>query len=294
MPQQAPSRYIYGEECWFDFDGYRMRYLRAGSGPPVVLIHGLMAYSFSWRFNMEALAREHTVYAVDLLGTGFSDRPPRYKVEYSLKATAERMLQWMYALGMRDAAVVGTSHGGGIALMMASHDRQRGTGLISKVVSVAGVNPWTTRGHTRARVFGHPVGATWFRLMLWPMVGVVGPMLLERMYGTRTKVTRETLEGYRQALLVENSVYYGLDLIKSWRSDLRDLQNAVGVIADMPALLIWGDKDKLVPLRGGRELLQHLRNAELVIMKNVGHLPYEEAPEEFNEILLHFLRYDRA
>ena len=65
------------EECWMDFDGIRMRYLRAGSGPPLILLHGLMAYSFSWRFTLSALAPYATLYAPDLPGAGFSDRPAR-------------------------------------------------------------------------------------------------------------------------------------------------------------------------------------------------------------------------
>ena len=67
-------------ECWMDFDGARMRYLRAGSGPPLILLHGLLAYSFSWRYTLQSLAPYATVYAPDLMGAGFSDRdPPRGK-----------------------------------------------------------------------------------------------------------------------------------------------------------------------------------------------------------------------
>ena len=58
-----------------DLDGARMRYLRAGSGPALVLLHGLLGYSFSWRYTMPALAPYATVYAPDMMGAGFSDRP---------------------------------------------------------------------------------------------------------------------------------------------------------------------------------------------------------------------------
>ena len=62
------------EECSVTLDGVRWRYLHAGSGPPLLLIHGFMAYSFSWRFNMEALSQHFSVYAIDLPGCGFSQR----------------------------------------------------------------------------------------------------------------------------------------------------------------------------------------------------------------------------
>ena len=74
------------EECWMDFDGARMRYLRAGSGPPLILLHGLLGYSFSWRFALPALAPYATVYAPDMLGAGFSGRPTG--VDHSMRGTA--------------------------------------------------------------------------------------------------------------------------------------------------------------------------------------------------------------
>src|SRR6202040_2936279 len=79
------------EECWMDLDGARVRYLRAGSGPPLILLHGLLAYSFSWRFTLQSLAPYATVYAPDLLGAGFSDRPR--DIDHSMRATARRVLR---------------------------------------------------------------------------------------------------------------------------------------------------------------------------------------------------------
>ena len=76
------------EECWMDFEGARLRYLRAGSGPPLVLLHGLLGYSFSWRYTLPGLAPFATVYAPDLLGAGFSDRPPG--LDHSMRGRARR------------------------------------------------------------------------------------------------------------------------------------------------------------------------------------------------------------
>ncbi len=283
------DRFIFGEECWSEVAGKRMRYLRAGSGPPLVLIHGLFGYSFSWRFNWEVLSKEHTVFAVDLLGMGYSERPEFGTLPYDLPATAERMLAWMSGLGIRDAALVGTSHGGGLALAMAARDRQEGRGLIAKLVSVAGVNPWTTRGHKRTRIFGHPVGAAIFK-MLAPIVGIPKLSMLDRMYGDHSRLTEATREGYRKALDLPRSIAYGIAICRTWRSDLAYLKEAVAQIGNLPTLLIWGRKDNVVPLSGGEELKRHLKNAELVVIDSSGHLPYEEYPEEFNRILLDFLR----
>jgi len=283
------GRFVFGEECWSTVAGHRMRYLRAGSGPPLVLIHGLLGYSFSWRFNWEPLAREFTVYAVDLLGIGFSDRPPVGSVPYDLCATADRMLEWMKSIGIRNAVLVGTSHGGGLAIAMAARDRQQGLGLIAKLVSVAGVNPWTPVGHLRARIFGHPVGSVVFK-MLAPMLGMARLAMLERMYGDNSRITAETLEGYRVPLELPRSLDYGIAIARNWQKDLACLPDAIEQIGDLPTLLIWGKKDKVVPIVSGHELKRHLKNAELEVMDRSGHLPYEEYPEEFNHILLRFLQ----
>src|SRR4051794_10184487 len=106
------------EECWAEIDGHRMRYLRAGSGPPVLLIHGLMAYSFSWRFTVPALTPYRTVYAPDLLGTGYSEHPT--SLDYSISPAADRLWKFLDSIGVTDVDIVGSSLGGGIAVHMAA------------------------------------------------------------------------------------------------------------------------------------------------------------------------------
>mgnify|MGYP003946249201 CR=1 FL=1 len=73
-----------------------MRYLRAGLGPPLILLHGLLGYSFSWRYTIPALAEQATVYAVDMLGVGFSDRPAG--LDCCLRSCAERLLDYLPAI----------------------------------------------------------------------------------------------------------------------------------------------------------------------------------------------------
>src|SRR5579862_7138268 len=103
------------QECWMDFDGARMRYLRAGSGPPLILLHGLLGYSFSWRYTMPALAPYATIYAPDLLGAGFSDRPAG--IDHSVRGTVRRLLQFIERLNISSFDLLGTSRGGAVAMM---------------------------------------------------------------------------------------------------------------------------------------------------------------------------------
>ena len=86
------------EEHWLELADGRMRYLKAGSGPALILIHGLMGYSFSWRFTIPALAPHATVYAIDNLGAGLSIA--NEGMDCTVRATAERVLQFADALGI--------------------------------------------------------------------------------------------------------------------------------------------------------------------------------------------------
>lgn len=282
------GRYIFGEECWAEMEGYWMRYLRAGSGPPLVLLHGLMAHSFSWRFNWQVLSKKHTVYAVDLLGIGYSDRPPVGAIPLDLPHTAERMLRWMQQEGIRNAAVVGTSHGGGLAIAMANLDQKRHSGLISKLILVSAVNPWTTVGHKRTKLFSTRLGGLMLKALV-PWLGIKRSIMLGRMYGDRTKLTRETFLGYRKPLMLPRSIDYGIGIAKSWATDIPYLKGCIEQISSLPILLVWGDRDRMVPLKSGEELNRHLKNSRLVELPGVGHLPYEENPAEFNRALLEFL-----
>src|SRR6267143_1830686 len=112
----ASEQQIQIEEHWLELTDGRMRYLKAGSGPAIILIHGLMGYSFSWRFAIPALAPHATVYAIDNLGAGLSTA--RDDMDCTVRATAERILQFADVLGIKDFDLLGTSHGGGVAIMV--------------------------------------------------------------------------------------------------------------------------------------------------------------------------------
>src|SRR5436305_2644897 len=151
--QDLPGLAEGGEECWMDLEGARMRYLRAGSGPPLILLHGLLAYSFSWRYTLPALAHHASVYAPDLLGSGFSDRPPG--LEHSMHATAYRVLKFAQQLGLRAFDLLGTSRGGAVAMCAAAECARLMPELrVRKLVLVCPVNPYSSHGKWLAPLLG--------------------------------------------------------------------------------------------------------------------------------------------
>ena len=262
-----------------------MRYLRCGSGPALLLVHGLLGYSFSWRFNLPVLGRHFTVYAPDLLGTGFSDRPKG--LDCSMAALAERLFDLLRALGIRELDLVGTSHGGALATLMAANSQQSREMEIRKLVLVAPVNPWSEAGRRRVRVLSTATGRALF-LGIAPWLGPTGPLWLRRMYGDPTRIPPGTLNGYRAPLRNPGAWEYALEVVRSWRNDLRHLESHYARI-HLPTLLIWGDRDVVVQTSSARMVQRAIPGAELAIVRGAGHLPYEECPEEFNRILLRFL-----
>src|SRR5947209_2041529 len=95
--------------------GHRMRYLTAGSGPPLVLLHGLLGFSFSFSENLPALAKVATVYAPDLLNTGYSDR---VTTGATLSDLADQVSDFMASVGIAQADLLGSSHGGSVAMLL--------------------------------------------------------------------------------------------------------------------------------------------------------------------------------
>jgi pimeloyl-ACP methyl ester carboxylesterase len=114
-------------------------------------------------------------------------------------------------------------------------------------------------------------------------------LAMSRMYGDPTKITAETLEGYSRMMDLPGTIEYALEIVRSWNHDMRELKSRIPRLADMPVLLLWGSLDRAVAPASARQLAAKLRNARLIVMNGMGHMPYEEAPEQFNRLVLDFL-----
>jgi 4,5:9,10-diseco-3-hydroxy-5,9,17-trioxoandrosta-1(10),2-diene-4-oate hydrolase len=277
-PQSSPAI----EERWAVVDGYRMRYLCGGAGPALVLVHGLLGYSFSWRHALPVLSEKATVYAVDMLGVGFSDRPPNLDCRF--QAHAERLLAFLDGVGITSCDLLGTSHGGAVAMMAAALAPER----VQRLILVAPANPWSTHGKVWARFLtSRPM--SWLILRLGPGMEVAHDLMLRRLYGDRSRIRPGTLAGYSAPLGIPGAFKYWLDVMITWNRDLDELQSAMPRIAHIPALLLWGGKDRAVDPASAAELRRQFTDCQIEIYDGVGHLPYEEVPERFNSSIMQFL-----
>jgi pimeloyl-ACP methyl ester carboxylesterase len=270
------------EEKVATIEGRRIRYLRAGSGPPLLLIHGLMGYSFSWRFNIPVFAQKRTVYAIDLLGAGYSDRPGN--LDCSLHATARRLLQLLDELQISVFDLLGTSHGGAVAMVLAAGAGKR----VRSLILSDPVNPWSSHGRLITKILGSAAGSA-LTLRLGPHMARTHNFFLRRLYGNTHRIAPGTLEGYSAAIAVPGTFEYLAHIMRCWHADLDHLHEIFPAIRHIPTLLIWGGLDAAVFPESARELRKKFDHCELVIFEGVGHLPYEEVPDEFNRVVLHFL-----
>lgn len=285
------------EECWMDFGGARMRYLRAGSGPALILLHGLLGYSFSWRYTMPALAPYRTVYAPDMLGAGFSDRP---RIDHSMRATAGRVIKFAQNLGLQSFELLGTSRGGAVAMCVAAmcvtgvsatstKEDSSGNDLqVRRLILVCPVNPYSSHGRSMAAFAGTRAGAP---LVRWVLENVTSlyPHWHGRMFADKSKIPVGSLDGYKAPLANPGLFDHALSIVRTWSADLKELETLLPQLESIPTLVMWGDQDPAVYISSMEPLARHFRNARKVVFPGVGHLPYEECAQEFNRELIGWL-----
>jgi pimeloyl-ACP methyl ester carboxylesterase len=258
------------------------RFVDAGEGPPLVLIHGLMGYSFCWRKNIPALAKQFRVLALDLAGCGYSD--PLRSGGYSTPAWSGQVEEFLDALALPKAHLLGTSAGGTIAVDLAVRRPER----VETLVLAAPVNPCSRRVVFLSRLYrASGLPAPLVRFLVDHAARWMPGLFRRRYYADSSRLTPETIPGYLQGLRVEITVRMLRESIRAWQPSRMDAQLRQ---VTTPTLLVWGDKDKLVPAACIRHLRKALPNAALAMIRGTGHFCHEELPEAFHEAVIQFLR----
>jgi 4,5:9,10-diseco-3-hydroxy-5,9,17-trioxoandrosta-1(10),2-diene-4-oate hydrolase len=270
------------EQTWVPVDGHRMHCLKAGSGPELILLHGLLGTASTWEPAISSLAEESTVYAVDALGIGESERVPG--IDASLEAQADRIAQFMDQSAIDSADFLATSHGGAVALALASKYPSR----VRNLMLHAPANPFSHLGDPLIRFYLSGLG-TWFAHRITRLPEALQAVALGRMYGDPKQVREGALGKYIGCLRVPGTVEYVLSMLKTWARDMTKLEGVLRQVREIPALLVWGDRDRAVSLDSGEALRRYFDQSELVVLPGTGHLPYEECPEVFARLVNSFL-----
>ena len=143
------------EETFVQVDGAKIHFQRAGTGRPLLLLHGLVGSAKNWRQNISFLSRDSSVYALDLFNMGESERVPG--LDAGLEATADRLAAFMDALGIPEADIAAHSHGGAVAMMFAARHPSR----VRSLILFAPANPFCDLGNQLIRFYQTSFGV-WF------------------------------------------------------------------------------------------------------------------------------------
>jgi pimeloyl-ACP methyl ester carboxylesterase len=257
-------------------------------GAPVLMLHGLIAGGDCFRRLGDELPQERRVVALDLPGGGYSDRPR--EGDASFRGTAELVAEAMAALGLERAVILGHSYGGAIALELATWRPE----LLDAMILIAPAHPFSQREGPLVRFYLSRPGR-WFAGLL---PGVPKRLMLEtfkRMPGDRGNVSYEQIEPYLRTLRHPGTIDYVLRMLQSWKVDMERLGSALSERrVEIPAFLLWGERDPVVPASTGDELMRHLGPSEQVTLRGVGHLPNDERPEECGSLIRRWLSKYRS
>jgi pimeloyl-ACP methyl ester carboxylesterase len=231
--------------------GWPIGYETAGEGEPVVMVHGLSGSTRWWSRNVQDVAERHRIYLVDLPGFGITHSLRR---RFVLAETATWLSEWMEAVGLRRAHLVGHSMGGYLSVRLAASRPE----LVRRLVLVA------------------PAGVPTERSMLGHLV----PLLLAARYATPAFMPVLVRDALRTGPMTLWRAARDL-LAEDVRGDLRNIE--------APTLLVWGDNDPLIPPAVGDLLREEIPDSHLLLLQKAGHVPMFDQPKEFDAALLAFL-----
>jgi pimeloyl-ACP methyl ester carboxylesterase len=262
--------------------GFKLHYLEAGRGAPVVLLHGLGGDGSRWGPNIAPLAKDFHVFALDQIGFGQSDKP---LANYHTGMLAEFLVDFLRAVNVPKASLVGNSMGAGVALYTAAHYPS----VVDRIVLADG-------GGFRAQSSAPPT-----------------PLSREalRRRQLQNSVTREETREFFKILFHDKSLVTDKMVDEQLAMRLRSaftitkIQEAgdkgLGALGEeevravrAPALVVWGRYDELADPAGADRLARTIPGAQKVIIDDCGHMPQLEKPDEFNRVVREFLATTRA
>jgi pimeloyl-ACP methyl ester carboxylesterase len=248
--------------------GRTIKYYDVGSGPPLLLIHGMGGDADEWAFCYEPLSHGHRVLALDLLGFGRSDKPA---IEYTIAGFVEVVERFLKALSIERPTLMGSSLGGWIASAFALKFR----GAVSKLVLADSAGVWANLTE-----FG-----------IDPHISTRAHMreVFDRVFYDKRLATNELVDVAYEQHLARGDGYTIASLVRNLGDGRERLD---GTISDIqaPTLIVWGQQDEIIPLAAGELTHQLISGSELVVIPECGHVPALEKPAEFVEQALRFLK----
>src|SRR3954451_13293976 len=266
--------------------GHRVAYRQAGDGPVLLLIHGITSSADTWREVMPILAENHLVIAPDLVGHGRSAKP---RGDYSLGAYASGIRDLLLALGHDRATVVGHSLGGGVAMQFSYQFPERTERLA--LISSGGLGEEVHALLRAATLPGSEIvlpllasrplldAGEWVGRTLGRLGLRVGPDVAEMARGYASLADRAARAAFIHTLR-------GIIDAGGQRVSARD---RLYLAAELPTLIVWGDRDPILPVEHGREAQGLIPGSRMEVIPDAGHFPMLDDPYRFARLLRGFI-----
>jgi pimeloyl-ACP methyl ester carboxylesterase len=266
--------------------GHRFAYRQAGSGPVLVLIHGITSDSRTWRRVMPYLARRFTVLAPDLIGHGSSAKP---RGDYSLGAHASSVRDLLVALGHDRASFVGHSLGGGIAMQLSYQFPERCERLV--LVDSGGLGRGVSLLLRAATLPGAELVLPLLAAGRLLDAGRLAGGLLRRL-GLRAGTDIEEIARGHATLSdaqARAAFVHTLRAVVEPGGQRVNAANRLYLTERLPLLVVWGQHDSLIPVSHAHETHALLPASRLEVFSESGHFPQLDQPERFIDVLGDFI-----
>ena len=161
-------------------------------------------------------------------------------------------------------------------------------GRVRRLILVGPVDPWSGHGKRMASFLSHRLVSAIF-LSIARRFRLTDAYWIRRQYGDKRRLRPGVVEGYATPFSLPGAFEYELGVLRLWDQGLRELESLLPRIAHIPTLLMWGSMDRTVRPSSTMRLQAQFPDCQAVFLDGVGHLPYEEVPEEFNRMVAAFL-----
>lgn len=269
-----------GVEARFEVvDGLRIRYVRRGSGPTLLLLHGIASSLYTWKDLLPGLAADHDVVALDLPGFGGSQVPQAPSAEL-LTAT---VLGMMDRLAISRASIVGNSLGGAVATFVAARHPDRVERLV--LIDAAGFRLAAAARPRLLRYAAGPLGAI---LVAAPRARPVVDLGLRQVFHDDALVTAERVDEYEAPMLRPGALRALRALLNAPAPSPDEYEGVLRGLRQ-PTLVLWGAEDRWIPAVDAERFAAAIRGSRKVVFEGCGHMPQEERPAETLGLVREFL-----
>jgi pimeloyl-ACP methyl ester carboxylesterase len=279
--QELKEKYTYPESAFFEYEGIDVHYRVTGEGMPIVLLHGVSSSLHTWEVWQNILSDYFKVISIDVPSFGLSG--PHPNANYEVEMYMGLLDNLLNHIGVDSCYFAGNSFGGYLTWNYALHQPQK----VKKIILL------DAAGFSRKEEDIDNIG---FRMALNPYTSKITEIItpkfvvkksVENVYGDISKIQDGTIDRYYDLLLREGN-RAGFAKILRKLTSVPDLSEKISNVKQ-PTLIMWGDKDNLIPLDNAFKFEELIENSELIIYEGVGHIPMEEIPFESVKDVIKFL-----